>query len=136
MAKTAPKAKIKLGDRPDTFPPIKVAFKTNRGQDAEIEAIYEYRTRKEFGAFVSEHFAPGADDDFPRTEDGRLDFEALAAKGTGNDAAYLAGCLRGWDLEDDLDAKSLEQLANEQPAAIVALKAAYAAACNEGRLGN
>lgn len=136
MSKTIPKPKIKLGKKPETFPAITVEFVANDGTQSDIKATFRYRTRKEFGAFVSEHFAPGADAEFPRTEDGGIDFEALAEKGTGNDAAYLAGCLTSWDLEDELTAKSLQQLSDEQPAAVAALKAAYAAACNEGRLGN
>lgn len=134
MAKT-PKAKFKLGDRPESFPKITVSFKTNRGQEAEIEVVYRYRTREEFGAFVGEHFASGGTD-FPRNEDGQIDYEAIARQSTGNDAAYLKGAIQSWDLEDELGLKSLQQLANEQPAAIVALKTAYASACNEGRLGN
>ena len=134
MSKT-PKVKVKLGDRPETFPPIKVPFKTNRGQDAEIEAVFKYRTREEFGAFIGQHFGLTGDE-FPRTEDGQIDYEALAKKATGNEAAYLKEALDSWDLEDDLALKTLQQLASEQPAAIVALKAAYGAACNEGRLGN
>ncbi|RZJ12075.1 MAG: hypothetical protein EOP39_04620 [Rubrivivax sp.] len=134
MAKT-PKAKFKLGDRPEAFPIIKVAFKTNRGQDAEIEAVFEYRTREEFGAFVAEQFSSDGTE-LPRTTDGQIDFEAMAKRSTSNDATYLKGALKSWDLEDDLSVKSLQQLCNEQPAAMVALKQAYANACNEGRLGN
>lgn len=134
MSKTT-KAKVKLGERPQSFKPIAVEFKTPAGAVAEIEAVFKYRTRKEFGAFVSENFATDGGD-FPRTDDGQIDFKAMAEKSTGNDAAYLKGALLSWDLDDDLTLKTLEQLADEQPAAIVALKGAYAAACNEGRLGN
>lgn len=134
MAKT-PKAKFKLGDRPENFPKITVPFKTNRGLDTEIEAVFKYRTREEFGAFIGQHFNMDAGE-FPRTEDGKIDYEALAKQSTGNDAAYLKDVISSWDLEDDLSLKTLQQMASEQPAAILALKSAYAAACNEGRLGN
>ena len=134
MAKTT-KAKFKLGDRPESFPPIKVQFKTNRGADAEIEVVFKYRTREEFGANVGEHFY-GRTEDFPRTDDGQIDYRALTNKTTGNEATYMASMLEKWDLEDELSVENFTQLANEQPGAIGAIKAAYAAACSEGRLGN
>lgn len=134
MAKT-PKVKFKLGDRPETFPLIKVPFKTNRGQDAEIEVVFHYRTREEFGEFIGKHFQMGASE-FPRTEDGQIDYQALAKQSTGNDAGYLKAAIKSWDMEDDLSDEVLQKLANLHPAAVVALKAAYGAACNEGRLGN
>lgn len=134
MAKT-PKVKFKLGDRPETFPEITVDFKTNRGLETDIKAVFKYRTREEFGAFIGQHFNVLAGD-FPRKEDGQIDYEALAKQSTGNDAAYLKDVIQSWDLEDEVSLKTLQQMASEQPAAIVALKAAYGAACNEGRLGN
>lgn len=132
---TKTKVKVKLGERPESFPAITVDFTAATGQPSDIKAVFKYHTRKEFGALLTETFANSAGE-FPRKEDGSLDYEALASKGTGNDAAYLKRVMQGWDLDDELSLKALDQLANEQPAAIVALKQAFAAACNEGRLGN
>jgi len=129
------KVKVKLGDCPASFPAIKCPFKTNKGLDSDISAVFKYRTRKEYGAFIGEMMGQDVTE-FPRTEDGQIDFASLAATATGKDAEYLLNALDSWDMEDPLTAKVLEQLANEQPAAVVSLKQAYAAACNEGRLGN
>lgn len=129
------KVKIKLGKRPEKFAPINCAFKTPEGDDAEIKAVFKYRTRKEYAALQSDYFAADTVA-LPRKEDGRIDFEALAGIAASNDAALLKAALVSWDLEDELSVASLEQMANDYPAGVVALKAAYAAACNEGRLGN
>lgn len=135
MTKTQAKVKVKLGDRPESFPPITVDFISNKGLPSDIVAVFKYRTRKEFGAFVSESFSVDSKE-FPIKEDGGIDFEELASKNTSNDAAYLKGAMVSWDFDDELSLKSLGQLADEQPAAIVALKQAYAEACNSGNLGN
>lgn len=129
------KVKIKLGKRPEKFAPINCAFKTPEGDDAEIKAVFKYRTRKEYAALQSEYFAADTVT-LPKKADGRIDFEALSDIATANDATLLKSALVSWDLEDELSVATLEQLANDFPGAAVALKAAYAAACNEGRLGN
>ena len=90
---------------------------------------------RQFGALIGTHYAVKAGE-FPRKEDGQIDYEALARDSIGNDAAHLKDAIESWDLEDELGIKALQQLSNEQPAAMIALKAAYAAACGEGRLGN
>lgn len=129
------KVKIKLGKRPEKFAPINCAFKTPEGDDAEIKAVFKYRTRKEYAALQSEYFAADTVT-LPKKADGRIDFEALSDIATANDATLLKSALVSWDLDDELSVAALEQLANDFPGAVVALKAAYAAACNEGRLGN
>lgn len=134
MAKT-PKVKFKLGDRPQNFPSIDVEFKTNRGRVEAIAAVFKYRTREEYGEFLAEHLNTDQAD-FPRTESNQIDFAALAKQTTGHDADLLLDAIASWDLDDKLTIETLRQMASEQPAAVVALKGAYAAACNEGRLGN
>lgn len=134
MSKT-PKAKFKLGETPEFFPEVTAAFKSASGNDAEIKAVFIYRDREQFGEFVGKHFKTDAAE-FPRTEDGGIDFAAMARKSTSSDAAYLKEAVKSWDLDDELTLDALKELAKKHPAAVVALKAAYAAACNEGRLGN
>lgn len=129
------KSKIILGARPETFAPTPIKFKLPSGADAAMTVTFRYRTRTEFGAFVAEAYGRDASD-LPTTDSGRLDYEAMARQATMDEAAYVLGIVAGWDLDTELTRESAAQLADEVPAAVEALKRAYSAACNEGRLGN
>jgi hypothetical protein len=121
-------AKIILGKRPDSFKRV-VKFNFVDGTEGRVVVDYTWRTRREFTAFLEEHFKPA-----PDAAEG--DEQTPALDVVGNQAAYLAKIVTGWDLEAKLSIEALEQLCDELPAAANAIVANYATAINEGRLGN
>lgn len=130
------KAKISLGKRPEHFAPITVDVVAPDGAELCIPGVvYRYRTRKEFAQLMAETFEPRTGE-LPRTEAGQIDFVAMSNGACADEAGYLTKILSGWGLDVEITRENLDQLANELPGAVVALKQAYAAAVNEGRLGN
>lgn len=121
--------KITLGKPPKTFAPVTVRFPMPDGTEGAIEAVFKYRSRKDFGEFLRDTFKV---DDQP----GQLDLAGVMAASVEKNGAYLADVLDGWNLDEKLTPESATQLANELPAAAKALMEAYSAAVNEGRLGN
>lgn len=125
-------AKIKLGQRPETFKHT-VKFKMLDGSDGAIEVEYLYRTRKEFGAFIDEIFAKSKEE---RPADEDFSWAALMDKtGTAN-ADYVMKAVKGWNLDEDFNQENVQQLADELPAAITAIMDSYREAVTQGRLGN
>ena len=129
-------AKIKLGARPETFKKV-VKFPMLDGTEGSIECVFKYRTRKEFGAFIDSMMdaakvKPEAD------EDGEVKFSMadLMAKTAGSNAEYILQVVKGWNLKEELNAATLEQLADEIPAAANAIMETYRVCVTEGRLGN
>ena len=125
-------AKIKLGARPKTFKRV-VSFPMLEGGEGTIECVFKYRTRTEFGAFIDRIFADAgeknaAGDDFS--------VESLMTKTCDKNADYLLEILDGWNLDEGLSRDSLQQLADECPAAVNAVMNAYRDAVRDGRLGN
>ncbi len=124
-------AKITLGKPPKTFAPVAVRFPMPAGGEGVIECVFKYRSRKQFGEFLTETFgaasAPGAE---PAT------LAAIMAAAVEKNGEYLAEVLDGWNLDEPLNAASAAQLADEVPAAATAIMEAYGRAVSEGRLGN
>lgn len=127
------KQKVKLGDTPKTFAPAPVKFTKPNGEEAEIEVVYKYRTSKQFGEYLNGVYADAGE--VPKSGD-KVDFEALFQKTSDKNADHLLGCMESWDLDDKLNRESLQALANEIPAAAIALMSGYRLACVEGKLGN
>lgn len=128
-------AKIKLGATPETFKQFPVKFQMPDGTDGEISATFRYRTQKEYGQLLNESRTKDGQP-LPTTADGAIDFETLYSNGMRDNAEFLLKALHAWDLDEPLNAENLQAVANKYPAAIVALSAAYGAACREGKLGN
>ena len=126
-------AKIKLGNRPKNFK-RKVEFDMLDGTQGVIESVFKYRTRSEFGAFVDEIFDNSKQDKSETPK--QLSMAELMEKTKETNADYLLKVLDGWDIESELNRDSLQQLADEVPAAVGALMEAYRVAILEGRLGN
>ena len=127
-------AKVKLGARPKNFK-RNVEFDMLDGTKGNIECVYKYRTRSEFGAFVDEMVdkaKPANPDETPK----QLSMAELMEKTKDTNADYLLKVLDGWNLDDELSRESLQQLADEVPAAVGAMMETYRAAILEGRLGN
>lgn len=139
-------AKIILGQRPKTFSHT-VNFPMLNGEPGSMEVTYTYRTRSEFGKFADEirdEVKTRAEADLDRIKD-------LAAKGqpipelmqaeilereTAINVGYVMRCVEGWNLDVPFDLAAVKQLADEVPAAITSIIAAYRDAITEGRLGN
>jgi len=122
-------AKITLGNTPKTFAPVVVTFPMPDGTEGTIEAVFKYRSRKQFGEFLRDTFKV---DEKP----GELDLAAIMAASVDQNGAYLADVLDAWNLDEKLTPDATAQLADELPAAAKALMQAYSAAVTEGRLGN
>jgi len=127
--------KITLGSRPKNFKHT-VEVPMHEGTTGEIEVLYKYRTRTEFGAFVDGILAeaqvakPANPDDI-----GNAVRQAMAAMVDRN-AQYLLQIMDGWNLDVDFNLVNAQQLCDEMPAAAAKLMDDYRMACIEGRLGN
>ena len=127
-------AKVKLGARPKNFK-RNVEFDMLDGTKGNIECVYKYRTRSEFGAFVDEMVDkanPANPDETPK----QFSMTELMEKTKDTNADYLLKVLDGWNLDEELSRESLQQLADEVPAAVGAMMETYRAAILQGRLGN
>lgn len=127
-------AKVKLGARPKNFK-RNVEFDMLDGTKGNIECVYKYRTRSEFGAFVDEMVdkaKPANPDETPK----QLSMTEIMEKTKDTNAYYLLKVLDGWNLDEELSRESLQQLADEVPAAVGAMMETYRAAILQGRLGN
>ncbi|WP_343625365.1 phage tail assembly chaperone [Roseateles puraquae] len=121
--------KITLGKPPKTFAPVTVRFPMPNGTEGAIEAVFKYRSRKQFGEFLRDTFKV----DEPA---GQMDLAGVMAASVDKNGDYLADVLDSWNLDEKLTPESAAQLADELPAAAKALMEAYSAAVTEGRLGN
>lgn len=142
-------AKVILGARPANFAPFAVKFPMPDGSEGVIKATYKYRTRVEFGAMldaivnqaaavdaVAPEAEPVADAVPVEATPFKVDYAGLYAKSRDATVEHLLHSVTGWDLDVPFTPAALKQLADEIPAACIALMAAYNAACTEGRLGN
>lgn len=126
--------KIKLGNRPKNFKKT-VTFPMLDGTTGGIECLYKYRTRTEFGVFIDE-IMEAAGETKGRDDDEKFSMAALMEKTAGANADYVMRVLDGWNLDEDLSRASVQQLADELPAAVNAIMETYRTAITEGRLGN
>lgn len=125
-------AKVTLGAAPKNFKRT-VAFLTVEGAAGEIEAVFKYRTRKEFAEFVDKIYA---DANEKPPADGKFSVVDLMARGTAKVGEHLVGILESWDLADELTPANAERLADEFPGAAAALLEDYRTLCTEGRAKN
>lgn len=140
-------AKITLGNRPINFKSA-VTFELLDGTKGEIGMVYKYRTKREFGALIDKTFAPINEPKQIDAEDGQASLDAIpepVSAATVSDAVdqgikanveYILTIADGWDLPDPFDSQHIDQLGDEQPAALLAIMAKYRVAITEGRLGN
>ena len=125
--------KIVLGKTPKTFKPFEVKFPMPDGEEGSIIATFNYRTRTQFGQYLDSVLSDAGEDS---SADAQPNFEAIFNKTKDKNADHLLMALSDWNLDEKLSRESLQKLADELPAAAVALMAAYNAACTQGRLGN
>lgn len=125
-------AKIKLGNRPKSFKHT-VRFPMLEGGQGAIEVNYKYRTKSEFAEFIDETVAAAGTGE---TEADKFSMVDFVTKTLGANVNYILDVIDGWNLDDELNATSVRQLADELPAAAIAVMDDYRRAINEGRLGN
>lgn len=129
-------AKIKLGSRPASFSRA-VSFPLPEGGEGNIQCLFKYRTKLQFGEFVDNFVERGRQKvAATQTVDSEPSNHGFQASLIEANAEYLLEILDGWDLEEDLSLATLKQLADEVPGAVGAIIDAYRAASLEGRLGN
>lgn len=126
-------AKIVLGKTPKNFKPFNVKFALPDGTEDQILVTFKYKTRSDFAKFLNSLFA-SAEVEQPVSD--KLDFEELYRKAGEKTVSQLTQIIDAWDFAEPVTAATLGQLHDQVPAAAAALTNAYAAACNEGRLGN
>ncbi len=127
-------SKIKLGQRPQNFKKV-IKFPMLDGTTGSIQVTYKYRTRREFGQFIDQMMD---DAGVVRNNDHDAEFSMaeLMTKTSGSTADYLLEVIEEWNLDVPLSKESAQQLADEVPAAAMAIMETYRLAITEGRLGN
>lgn len=125
-------AKIVLGKPPKTFK-RNVSFVTIDGEEAIIECGFKYRTRSEYGQFF-DSIMQDAKEEMPA--DGNISLEKILEKTANKNADYLLKILDSWNLDEELNRATLQQLSDEYPMAVTAILDSYRTAILEGRVGN
>lgn len=126
--------KIKLGQRPESFKKT-VEFTMLDGEQGEIEMVFKYRTRKEFGDFFDKIFAINGERAEKRVSDADYMSSLMTAGGDKN-ATYILDIATGWNLDIPFNRANIEQMCDEMPGAAVAIMQGYYSAVTEGRLKN
>lgn len=126
-------SKIKLGARPKNFAAI-VSFVMLDGSTGTIPVTYKYRTKKEFGEFVDRITKDAGEGAEPAGD--AFSMARLMAVTVEKNADYLLDALESWGLDEPLTRETAAQLADELPAAAVAIMERYREALTQGRLGN
>lgn len=126
--------KIQLGSAPKTFK-HKVTFPLVEGGEGEIVVEFQYRTRAQFAAFISELYPDIKDGRAPASGAG-FDVVKVAEQGIDSDVKHILGSVKGWDLNDEFTADSVRRLVDEFPAAAAAVMTGYRDAITEGRTKN
>ena len=135
-AKKTQPAPFILGKRPEHIAAT-VKFPLPDGAEAEISVKFAYRTRTEFGALWDEIAASGQSLVSPGSPDETITYEGLMGKGNASNAQNTLKYLVSWEgVPVELNAKNLEQLFDEAPAASSAFWDTYRAAVLAGRVGN
>lgn len=133
-------ATIKLGARPKNFKKV-VTFPMLDGTEGSIEVLFKYRTRREFGAFI-DSIVESAKLKAPVVApvDGEAPAFSMAdlmERTAGSNADYILQVAEGWNVVDaEFTADAVQQLADEIPAAAIAIMEAYRVAVTEGRVKN
>ena len=126
-------SKVILGARPKSFAAV-ITVPMLDGTTGTIPVTYKYRTKKEFGQFVDQITKDAGQDAAPAGEE--FSMARLMAVTVDKNADYLLEALDGWGLDVPFNRDTVAQLADELPAAAVAIMERYREALTQGRLGN
>ncbi len=124
-------AKIKLGQRPKTFKRM-VSFPLLDNSMGQIELVFKYKTRSEFGSFIDALLEDAGKD----KSDGNFSMKELMERTADSNADYILQVAEGWNLDEEFNRANLQQLSDEIPAATAAIMEAYRLVISEGRQGN
>lgn len=124
-------AKIKLGQRPKSFKRM-VSFPLVDDTTGQIEMVFKYKTRSEFGEFIDNIL----NDAGQVKSNGEFSMKDLMEKTTDSNADYILKVAEGWNLDEEFTRANLQQLSDEIPAATAAIMETYRLAISEGRSGN
>ena len=135
-------AKIKLGNRPKTFKhTLRVALL--EGGEGEIEVVYKFRTRTQFGEFLDNLFNTAKVELKDQSEDEvTVSLMQALAKTRDTNADYIMQVMEGWNLTDEdkqpveFSRENVAQLCDELPGVAMAIINTYRSAITEGRTGN
>lgn len=131
-------SKVKLGDRPKSFPHT-LKFPMLDGTEGVIPVSYKYRTRSEFAAFwdtITASTDKAVAAEVAGTEEGKRSLAQMFAKASRKNAQDVLEMLDSWGLDADLSIDSVMQLNDELPQAVATLVGDYYTALTTGRLGN
>lgn len=150
-------AKIKLGDRPKSISK-ELSIPMLDGTTGSIKVDFTYRSRKQYAAFVDEHYAAitadaelaiaaekarieaekesGADKQATELNKRPMSEVELAAKQMETQVKFILGAVEGWNLDIPFDREAVEELVSELPLAASSIIQSYREAMVEGRLGN
>lgn len=112
-----------------------VKFPLPDGTEAVIKCKFKYMTRKEFGA-LWDKVSQSSQDLAKPVEGEAITYECLFDKGNVVNAANTLEYLLGWDVEQPMNADTLEQLFDEVVVASVAFWDAFRSRTLQGRSGN
>ena len=109
-----------------------VSFPLVDDTTGQIEMVFKYKTRSEFGEFIDNIL----NDAGQAKSDGEFSMKSLMEKTTDSNADYILKVAEGWNLDEEFTRANLQQLSDEIPAATAAIMETYRLAISEGRSGN
>lgn len=127
-------AKIILGKTPKSFKRT-ITVDMLDGTKGSIECVYKYRTASEFGKFLDSVYSDAGPKPTVDQDEKSL-IEKSVEHSRDINVEYLVQVLDGWNLDDELNKDSLQQLCDEFPGVAKTIMETYRAAITEGRLGN
>lgn len=124
-------SKIKLGNPPKNFKSI-VKIPLLDGSTADVEMLFKYRTKSQYGALIDEVMAES--EKSTKAKDKTVQGSIKTA--TKGNVDYVLKIAEGWDLEEPFKAENIALLDDEYQGAIAAISEAYSASLMEGRAKN
>ncbi|KIF80776.1 phage tail assembly chaperone [Noviherbaspirillum autotrophicum] len=128
-------AKLTLGKRPGAFKKTVHIPLCDGGTD-EIEFVFKYRTRTEYGKLMDELAAKPSQEDGAATPKEKWSLEKFIGKSVEEDADFILMLAEGWDLSDEFSRESLISLVDMHAGATDAIHKAYATGLREYREKN
>lgn len=131
----ATKSKFKFGTPPKSFKK-NVEIVMLDGTTAAIEFSFKYRTRKQFAELADENMASVIADQKAAGEVQERTVVEWYGIADTHSVAHVLKIVDGWDLEDELNEKTLTKLEDEYPGSLSAIATVYRQAVAEARAKN
>ena len=131
----ATKSKFKFGETPKSFPKD-VEIVMLDGSTASIKFSFIYRTRKQFAELADKNMEA-----VKAEQKAGGDFQDRSISewydvADSNSVKHVLNIVDGWDLDDELNEKSLTKLENEYPGSLAAISTIYRQTVAEARTKN